>query len=62
MRRLVTSRLIRIYTVCHAAINFVLGPQFATVDMPKFKDLKADFLKSGVKGLSGYCIATDGFL
>ena len=48
MRRLVTSRLIRIYTVCHSVIDFfLLKPLFATMDESNFKDGRVHFRNSG---------------
>ena len=47
MRRLVTSRLIRIYTVCHSVIDFWLKPLFATMDVYKLSDVMGE--RGGVK-------------
>ena len=51
MRRLVTSRLIGIYTVCHSVFVFYLIPLFAAMDMSKFKDGRVIFRNLGMKGL-----------
>ena len=49
-----TSLLIRIYTVCHSVIDFLLKPLFATMDVSKFRDGRVYFRKSEVKGLNKY--------
>ena len=46
------SRLIWIYTVCHSVCAFWQRPLFATVGVPKFKDGRAHFRNSGMKGLT----------
>ena len=48
MRRLLTSRLIWIYTVC----NFRLKSLFESVDMSKLKNGRVHFRNIGMKGLS----------
>ena len=52
MRRLITSHLIWIYTVCHSVFDFRMQPLFASVDMSKFKDVRVHSRNSGMKGLS----------
>ena len=46
-----TSRLIRIYTVCHSKFDFRLKPLFASVDVSMFMDERVHFRNSGMKGL-----------
>ena len=52
MRRLIMSRLIWIYTVCHSVFYFLLIPLFATMDTSKFKDGRVQFTNTRVKRLS----------
>ena len=51
MRRLVSSRLIRICTVCHSVFEISLKPLFALVDKSKFQDGRVHFRNSDMKGL-----------
>ena len=51
MRRLVTSRLIRIYTVCNSVIDFWLKPLLATMGVSKFRDGRIPFRNSRLKEL-----------
>ena len=48
----VTSRLIRIYTICQSDFGFRLTPLFASVDKSKFKNGRVHFRSSGTKELS----------
>ena len=52
MRRLIMSRLIRIFIVCHAVVDISLKPLFATMDVSKLRDGRVHFRTSGVKGLT----------
>ena len=49
---LVTSRLIRIYTVSNPFIDLCLKPLFATMDLSKFRDGSVHFRNSGMKALT----------
>ena len=49
MRRLVTSHLVRIYTVSHSVFDFTLKPVFEAVGMSKFKGRRV-FFHSKLKG------------
>ena len=51
MRQLVTSRLIRICTVCHSVFHFKLKHLFASMAMSKFKAGRLHFRNSQMKGL-----------
>ena len=52
MRRLVTSRLIRICTVCHSVFDFTLKPLFEAVEMSKFKDGRVHSRNSRMTGIN----------
>ena len=52
MRRLLTSRLIRIYTLFVILFSILdWNPFFASVGMSKFKDWRALLMNSWMKGL-----------
>ena len=51
MRRLLTSHLIRIYTVCYSVIDLWLKLLFTTMNVSKFKDGRVDCRNSEMKGL-----------
>ena len=57
MRRVVTRRLIRIYTVCHSVLDFGLKPLFASVDKCKFKNRRVYSRNSGMKGLTQHWLS-----
>ena len=52
MRRLIGSRLIWIYTVCHSVWDFWLMSLFTTMDVSKIKDWRIHWRNLGVKGLN----------
>ena len=58
MRRLMMSRLIRIYTVWHSVFQFRLKLVFSTMDRSKFKNGRDDFRNSGVKGKTPFLAFT----
>ena len=58
MRRLETSRLIRIYTVCNSGFDFRLKLLFESVGMSKFKNGRIYFKTSGMKWLKYHLFTT----
>ena len=46
IRGLITSRLIRIYTVCHSVIDFWLKHLFAIMDVSKFPEMEESKLET----------------
>ena len=50
MRQILTSRLIKIYIVCHSVINFRLKSLFASVGMSKLNGRIVHFRNSEIEG------------
>ena len=57
MRRLIMSRLISTYTVCHSVSLFTLKHLFPTIELSKFKIGRVHFRNSGVKVFIIYWLA-----
>ena len=55
MRILVSSRLIRIYSVSYSVFDFLNDNPFAIMVVSKFKDERVPFRNSGVKVLTIFC-------